>query len=137
MNFKFSILGLISLLKIYEKVKRKILIVDDDKDILGALTSVLEQEEKMNVVGFAFNGQDAVEKCVELKPDIVLMDDWMPKMTGLEAAEFIHQRFPEIKIIMTTARIPEGPIQATKAGAVAVLVKPFSKAELISVIQRV
>ena len=54
----------------------------------------------------------------------------MPKMTGLEAAKIIHQRFPEIRIIMTTARMPDGPAQAKDAGAVAVLVKPCTSEDL-------
>jgi DNA-binding NarL/FixJ family response regulator len=115
----------------------RILIVDDDGPMVEAQTALIQQEVKMHVAGVAYNGKEAVEKCTDLKPDIVLMDDWMPKMTGLEAAKIICERFPEIKIIMTTSRGKDAPAQAMEAGAVAVLVKPFSASELISIIRSV
>ena len=120
-----------------ESLKIQILIVDDEKKFVEVLADVVNQEEKMSVAGVAFNGVEAVEKCINLKPDIVLMDDIMPEMTGLEAVKIMSQKFTNIKIIMTTARMPEGHAQAKEAGAVAVLVKPFSGAELISAIRSV
>lgn len=64
-----------------------IVIAEDQRMLLGALSALLDLEEDMQVVGKAGNGEEAVKLVKQLQPDICIMDIEMPAMTGLEAAE--------------------------------------------------
>ena len=78
-----------------------IIIADDQKLFATSLKSVLENDDKeLSVIGIAGNGKEAVDLAGQLKPDLILMDVRMPIMDGVEAVRIIHQRLPEIKIIM-------------------------------------
>ena len=80
-----------------------IIIADDQKLFATSLKSVLENDDKeLSVIGIAGNGKEAVDLAGRLKPDLILMDVRMPIMDGVEAVRIIHQRLPEIKIIMLT-----------------------------------
>lgn len=80
-----------------------IIIADDQKLFATSLKSVLENDDKeLSVIGIAGNGKEAVDLAGQLKPDLILMDVRMPIMDGVEAVRIIHQRLPEIKIIMLT-----------------------------------
>lgn len=82
----------------------KILIVDDSRTSRKILHSILE-EAGYEIVGEAVDGQDAVEKFKELKPDIVTLDITMPVMDGIEALKLIKEDSPAAKVIMVTAEI--------------------------------
>lgn len=82
---------------------KTIIIADDQKLFATSLKSVLENDDKeLSVIGIAGNGKEAVDLAGQLKPDLILMDVRMPIMDGVEAVRIIHQRLPEIKIIMLT-----------------------------------
>jgi YesN/AraC family two-component response regulator len=61
----------------------RILIADDHALVRGGLRMMLEDEPGLEVIGEASNGREALELCRSLKPDLVLMDVWMPEMDGL------------------------------------------------------
>lgn len=67
----------------------RIVIAEDQRLLLGALGSLIDLEEDMQVVGQAGNGQIAVELVRQHKPDVCIMDIEMPVMNGLEAAELL------------------------------------------------
>ena len=81
----------------------KVLVVDDLPDARFILKKRLERERVFDVVGEAANGQEAVDLCGELSPDVVIMDFRMPVMDGLEATRVIKERFPSIAVIGFTA----------------------------------
>jgi len=77
-----------------------ILIVDDHPIVLDSLARRLKEEPDFQVVGTAGDGKNAIEMIASLKPDIVIMDNEMPNLDGLEAAKEIRERFPETKIVI-------------------------------------
>jgi DNA-binding NarL/FixJ family response regulator len=90
------------------------------------------------VVGEATDGQEAIEFCHRLQPDLVLMDVSMPGMDGLEATREIKREFPRTILLMLTAmEQPEYLAQALRAGASGYIVKDLSSQRLIDAIRRV
>ena len=80
----------------------RVLVVDDHALFRRGLEIVLAQEEDIQVVGEAGDGAEAVEKAVDLLPDIILMDVRMPRRSGIEACTAIKEAAPSTKIIMLT-----------------------------------
>ena len=80
----------------------RILVVDDNPAVRRYLRGILEQHEGWRVCDEARNGQDAVERFREIRPDVIVIDFQMPEMNGLDAARIISQLAPEIPILMVT-----------------------------------
>jgi len=107
-----------------------VLIVDDAAFVRTVLRNMLQQMGH-TVVGEAFNGQDAINKAKELKPDVITMDIVMPVMDGVEAVREILKESPNTYIVMCTAMGQKRMvIQAIMAGAKDFIVKPFSQNRL-------
>jgi two-component system, response regulator PdtaR len=106
-----------------------VLIADDDTVIRMDLKAMLE-EIGHNVVGEADNGETACYLARSLKPDLIILDIMMPKMSGLDAASAINQE--RLAPVLLLTAYSEAPMieQATQAGVLAYLVKPFRKQEL-------
>ena len=85
------------------KRKARVLIVDDQRSIRGMLNAMIAHLGG-EVVGEAQDGEEAVTKCLELRPDLVLMDINMPKMDGVEALKRINTSNPEVLVIMLTSQ---------------------------------
>lgn len=114
---------------------KKILIVDDTAFMRLLLRQIIEKNG-YEVVGEAENGQIAVEKYKELKPDLVTMDITMPVMDGIESLEHIKAYDPDAKVIMCTAiDEQERMIKAIELGAMEYFIKPFD-AERISTMMK-
>jgi two-component system, NarL family, response regulator LiaR len=113
-----------------------ILLVDDHAVVRSGLGAVLIANEELKMIGEAGNGQEAVNLCSKLKPDVVLMDLMMPVMDGVTAIRFIHESQPEIKIIALTSFGERELVEsALKAGACGYLLKTVSAAELVAAIK--
>ena len=82
----------------------RIVIAEDQRMLLGALGSLLDLEEDMQVVGKAGNGQEAIELVKKLQPDICMMDIEMPVKSGLDAAEELMEDTCKVIILTTFAR---------------------------------
>ena len=80
----------------------KVLIVDDDNEVAIALKRNIDGRNVIKVVGIASNGQQALELCYDLHPDVILMDIRMPVMDGITASKLIKDKHPSIKIVMLT-----------------------------------
>ena len=93
------------------------------------------REEGYEVVGEAGDGQRAVELAEELRPDLVIMDVKMPRRDGIDAASEIAQRRIAPVVILTAFSQRELVERARDAGAMAYLVKPFSKSDLVPAIE--
>jgi two-component system chemotaxis response regulator CheY len=85
------------------KRKARVLIVDDQRSIRAMLHAMIAQLGG-EVVGEAQDGEEAVTKCLELQPDIILMDINMPKMDGVEALKRINASNPGTLVIMLTSQ---------------------------------
>ena len=102
----------------------RVVIVDDDTFITGALKTILETTEEILVVGVGADGREALELYHEYKPDVLLMDIRMKEMSGLEAAEKILEIDPQAKILLlTTFSDDEYIIKALKDGVKGYLLK--------------
>lgn len=113
-----------------------IVIAEDQRMLLGALGSLVNLEEDMEVVGKASNGEEAVALVQRLKPDICIMDIEMPGKSGLEAAEELKGLDCKVIILTTFART--GYFQrALKAGVKGYLLKDSPSEELASSIRSV
>jgi two-component system, NarL family, response regulator DesR len=114
----------------------RIVIAEDQRMMLGALGSLLNLEEDLEVVGKASNGEEAVSLVRRLQPDICMMDIEMPEKTGLEAAEELKGEGCKVIILTTFAR--SGYFQrAIKAGVKGYLLKDSPSEELASSIRLV
>lgn len=102
----------------------RILIADDQNIIRQGIQAVLESKSQLTIVGTAENGIDAVEQVQILKPDIALIDIEMPGMSGIIAAQKIHQQFPATKVlVLSSHESREYVLQALQAGVEGYLLK--------------
>ena len=113
-----------------------ILVVDDALFLRKILRDILTRNG-FNVIGEATDGQDAVEKYIELRPDIVTMDITMPRLNGIDAMKQILQKHPEAKVIMCSAMGREDfQKEALDAGAVDFITKPFVEENIVDTIKQ-
>ena len=96
----FKIIIIILLINICLNPMINILIVAHQKSVGQALQVYLNAESDLQVVGFANNGKNALEKIAQLQPDIVLIDLKIPKLDGLKTTQIIRDRFPQTKTIV-------------------------------------
>ena len=116
----------------------RILTVDDHPLMRAGVASFLATEPGLQVVAEAANGEEALEKYRELRPDLVLMDLSMPVMDGLEATQAILEEFPDARIIvLTTYAGDEDVHRALDAGAVGYVLKDMLVADILKVIRSV
>lgn len=102
----------------------KILIVDDDPLVRQSLQLLLEKESDIEVSGLAADGQEAIDQCEKMRPDVVLMDIRMPNMDGIESTKQLKQQWQKLQIMMLTTFKDEQNIRlAIKAGAEGYLLK--------------
>lgn len=120
------------------EVKKRILIVEDAIYMREMLVEMLgEEEEEYEVVGFAVNGKEAVEKYKDLKPDLVTMDLVMEEMDGIQAIREIKLYDPNALILVITALgTPEQRNEALEAGADEYLWKPFTVKNLSDLLKK-
>ncbi|MGV9710075.1 ANTAR domain-containing response regulator [Gordonia sp. NPDC003424] len=112
----------------------RVLVAEDDSLIRMDLIEML-REEGYDVVGEAPNGQVAVELTEDLHPDLVIMDVKMPVRDGIDAATEIAQKKLAPVVMLTAFSQREFIEKARDAGAMAYLVKPFTKADLVPAIE--
>jgi response regulator NasT len=113
---------------------RRVLVAEDESLIRLDLTEMLA-EEGYQVVGEAGDGATAVRLAEELRPDLVVMDVKMPVLDGISAAErIVSQRIAPV-LILTAFSQRELVERAREAGAMAYLVKPFAKTDLVPAIE--
>ncbi|AZV45129.1 transcriptional regulatory protein DesR [Peribacillus asahii] len=112
----------------------RIVIAEDQRMLLGALGSLLDLEEDMEVVGKASNGEEALELVNRLKPDVCIMDIEMPVKSGLDVAEEIQNQACKVIILTTFARTGYFE-RARKAGVSGYLLKDSPSEELANSIR--
>lgn len=110
----------------------KALLVDDERLSRNDLNLLLEQHKNITVIGEAPNGEEALQKVKELKPDLVFLDIQMPGMNGFDVLEHIN---PEINVIFVTA-FDEYALRAFEVNALDYLLKPVNPERLKQSIER-
>ena len=115
----------------------RLLLVDDHEVVRRGVRSLLLERSGCEICGEAIDGQDAVEKARELKPDLIVMDVSMPRLNGLEATRRIHSFLPMCEVlILSQHESPEMARQALKAGARGYVVKSSISKDLISALSK-
>jgi DNA-binding NarL/FixJ family response regulator len=116
----------------------RVLIAEDQTLMRQGLKTILDLENGFEVVGEASNGQEAFDRALALRPDVVLMDVQMPHMNGVEATTLLAAALPTARvIILTTFDYDEYVFDGIKAGARGYLLKDTPADELLAAIRRV
>jgi len=116
----------------------RVLIADDHRLFAEAQEAILAGDERIELVGLASNGEEAVRLTEETRPDVVLMDISMPLMDGLAAAEAIRADNDDVGILMLTGSSARSDVdRARQAGAAGYVTKDRIAAELIEAILEV
>lgn len=120
--------------------KINIFIVDDHQIFLDGISSLLEEEEQIQILGTAHNGKVAIDKIAALSNEVnvVLMDINMPEMDGIEATKQLKSLYPNIKILMLTMHSePRFIKECIEIGAKGYVLKNISKDDLLKAIDHV
>ena len=116
----------------------KILVVDDHGIMRDSIRALLELYDNIEIVGEASNGKEAVEKAIELRPDVILMDIVLPGMDGIEATRRIKKKIPKTEVlVLTQYEDRDYVLSAIKAGADGYVPKRAASSELVSAINAV
>lgn len=113
----------------------RVLIADDHRLFAEALEAILSGESRIEVVGRARNGAEALELSLELEPDVVLMDISMPVMDGVEATRRIREARPDACVVMLTGSTSAADIDRSRdAGAAGYVTKDRIASQLVEAI---
>lgn len=115
----------------------RILIVDDDRFVREVLREALEQETGRFAITEAGDGQEAVDRVRADPPELVLLDLFMPRKSGMEALTEIRQLSPNTPVVVISSlEAPALIDQAKRAGAADFIVKPFHPLEVLSAVDQ-
>ena len=118
--------------------KVRVLLADDHMVVRDGLRLLINGQRDMRVVGEAADGQEAIQKAHELKPDVVVMALSMPKVNGLQATERLRVEQPEVKVVALTVHEDASYLlQLCKAGAAGYVLKRSAGDDLIQAIRDV
>lgn len=116
----------------------KVLIVDDHDIVRKGLSMLISRQEDMVVAAEAGTAAEAVEKTMELSPDVVVMDIRLPDKSGIEACREIRSENPEVRVLMLTSYSDEEAVMASiMAGASGYLLKEIRSQEIVDAVRRV
>ena len=114
----------------------RVMLVDDHAVVRSGLSAFLLAFDDLELVGEANNGIEAVNRCKEIEPDVVLMDMIMPEMDGAEATQAIRETCPDVQVIALTSFKEDKLVHgALEAGAIGYLLKNVSADELANAIR--
>ncbi len=116
----------------------QVLIADDHRLFAEALQAILAADERVEVVGTASDGGEAVELALRLRPDVVLMDVSMPVLDGFEATREIRAGGDDVRVLMLTGSNSRADVQRSReAGAAGYVTKDRIASELVEAIVEV
>ncbi len=115
-----------------------VLIADDHQLVRSGLRMLLERDGEFQVVAEASNGYEAIDLAVLHKPDVILLDVGMPRLSGPDAAQSISQKIPAARIVMLSMHSDEAYVlRALKAGARGYLLKASPEADVLAAVRDV
>jgi len=112
----------------------RILLIDDNPSVRHYLRAVLEQQTAWQVCGEARTGEEALQRVMEARPDVILLDYQMPGLNGVDLAKQITEMFPKIPILMVTLHLSR---QLTEAAREAGVRGACAKQDIGSVVEAV
>ena len=115
----------------------RVLVVDDQALVRSGFRLILENEDDIDVVGEAGDGEEAIRETGRLRPDVVLMDIRMPRLDGVEATKRLVESADAKVLILTTFDLDEYLFAAVRAGASGFLLKDVPPDDLVSAIRAV
>jgi DNA-binding NarL/FixJ family response regulator len=117
------------------RARLRVVLADDQPTILRMVRMILGEHPHLEVVGEAPDGAEAVSMVATLKPDVVVLNVMMPKMSGFEAARQIHAQSPAVSIvILSTHKDDQFIAAARESGATGYVEKQFAGTELVNAI---
>jgi len=118
--------------------KIRILLADDHTLIRTGIATLLQTNRDFEIVGEAQDGEEAVEKTGQLRPDVLVIDLSMPKLSGIEATRIIKRKYPDVNVLVLTMHESEEYVyQILKSGAGGYILKSAGKEELSAAIRAV
>jgi DNA-binding NarL/FixJ family response regulator len=116
----------------------RVVLADDESLFVEALAALLEIDERIDVVGRAHDGLEALRLVASARPDVVLMDLDMPRINGIGATRILNAEYPFVRTVIVTASIaPEDLDRAREAGAAAYVTKDRVHDELTEILLEV
>jgi DNA-binding NarL/FixJ family response regulator len=118
--------------------KIKVILADDHAIFRKGVKSLLENEDDIEIIAEANNGEEAIEKVREHSPDVLMIDISMPKMSGIEATAIINKQFKQTKsLILSMHNNDDYILKAVECGAHGYLLKDTSKEEMLKALRSV
>jgi DNA-binding NarL/FixJ family response regulator len=115
----------------------RVLLADDHPIVLNGLVLVLDQQPDFEVVAQAHDGAEAVERVMAEDVDLAILDVSMPKTTGIQAAELLHKRKPELRLLMLSMYDSEQLLfESLKAGASGYVLKSDADQDIVEAVRR-
>jgi two-component system response regulator NreC len=119
-------------------MKTRVLIADDHAVVRAGLRLLLSQEASMELVGEATGGQEALRLTEDLTPEILILDLSMPDLDGLQVTRTVHEKFPQVKILILTVHEDEALLrEAIYCGASGYVLKHAAESEMMNAIRAV
>lgn len=119
-----------------ETKKIRVVLIDDHFSIHDVVSTLLQETLDIALVGQGANGQDALELCKRVQPDILLMDVVMPIMDGIRATELLSESFPSVKVLVLSSFEDHESVYAMlRNGAVGYLTKSTLSEDLVETIR--
>jgi NarL family two-component system response regulator LiaR len=119
-----------------ETTRIRVMIVDDHGVVRRGLAAYLKNEDDLELVGEARDGQEALQVCEQVQPDVILMDLIMPELGGAAATRLIRKRWPDVQVIaLTSFKETDLVRDALAAGAISYLLKDVSGDDLANTIR--
>jgi len=114
----------------------RVLLVDDHTVVRRGLRLAFDLESDLHVIGEAANGQEAVQRVGELRPDVVVMDLLMPVMNGVDATRVIRREYPDVEVVALTSVLEDRlVIDVVEAGAAGYMLKETRPDELFEAVR--
>ena len=106
-------------------------LIEDEELVCELLSEFLKGEEDIEFLGEARDGASAIEKCRQLKPEMIILDLRLPEVSGLDVLKVLHMELPSTKVIIFTGSLSEETLHSTlENGAIAYVEKAYGLEEL-------
>lgn len=114
----------------------RVVLIDDHVHIHEAVSLILESTPDIALIGQGSSGDEALQLCARLQPDLILLDVVMPRMNGIQTARALHEQFPTVKVLaLSSFQDEDAARMMMRAGIVGYILKSHLNADLVSAIR--